>query len=115
MGAEMLEVDARSLALSGGEDYELLATLQGDAVEAARADLQAGFGVDLSEIGEIVEGSSVVALDADGRTTLLAPWMGSLRPGVAWLSWTMTSDHPAPGCSRSLVRTRAAAPGSRPT
>lgn len=73
MGAEMLEVDARSLALSGGEDYELLATLPGDAVESARADLQAGFGVDLSEIGEIVEGSSVVALDADGRTTLLAP------------------------------------------
>jgi thiamine-monophosphate kinase len=73
MGAEMLEVDARSLALSGGEDYELLATLPGDAVESARADLQAGFGVGLSEIGEIVEGSSVVALDADGRTTLLAP------------------------------------------
>jgi len=73
MGAEMLEVDARSLALSGGEDYELLATLPGDAVEAARADLQAGFGVDLSEIGEIVEGSSVVAVDVDGRTRLLAP------------------------------------------
>ena len=57
----------------GREDYELLATLPGDAVEAAIADLRAGFGVDLSEIGEIVEGSSVVAVDADGRTTLLAP------------------------------------------
>jgi thiamine-monophosphate kinase len=72
-GADMLEVDARALALSGGEDYELLATLPGDAVEAARADLRAGFGVDLSEIGEIVEGSTVVAVDADGRTALLAP------------------------------------------
>jgi thiamine-monophosphate kinase len=72
-GAEMLEVDASALALSGGEDYELLATLPGDAVEAAREDLRTGFGVDLSEIGEIVEGSAVTAVDADGRTARLAP------------------------------------------
>lgn len=72
-GAEMLEVDASALALSGGEDYELLATLPGDGVEAARVDLRAGFGVDLSEIGEIVKGSGVVAVDADGRTAPLEP------------------------------------------
>jgi thiamine-monophosphate kinase len=72
-GAEMLEVDASALALSGGEDYELLATLPGDAVEVARGELRAAFGVDLSEIGEIVEGSAVVAVDAEDRTAPLEP------------------------------------------
>jgi len=72
-GAEMLEIDASALALSGGEDYELLATLPGDAVEAAREELRAAFGVDLSEIGEVVEGSAVVAVDAEGRTAPLEP------------------------------------------
>jgi thiamine-monophosphate kinase len=43
-------------ALGGGEDYELLATLPGpEAVEAARTDLREGFGVSLSEIGDIIE------------------------------------------------------------
>jgi thiamine-monophosphate kinase len=69
----MLEVDATALALSGGEDYELLATLPADAVDRAREDLRARFGVDLSEIGEIVEGSGIVAVDADGRTAPLEP------------------------------------------
>src|SRR4029450_348701 len=84
-GAEMLGVDASALALSGGEDYELLATLPEGAVEAAREDLRSGFGVDLSEIGEIVagagvlggdaggRGSGVLAVDADGRTAPLEP------------------------------------------
>ena len=57
----------------GGEDYELLATLPADAVERAREELRSGFGVDLSEIGEIVEGSGVVAVDADGGTAPLEP------------------------------------------
>jgi thiamine-monophosphate kinase len=69
----MLEIDASALALSGGEDYELLATVPGDAVEAAREDLRSGFGVDLSEIGEIVAGSGVLAVDADGLTAPLEP------------------------------------------
>src|SRR5512132_4154178 len=62
-GAELLEVDVSALALSGGEDYELLATLPADAVDGAREDLRSGFDVALSEIGEIVAGSGVVAVD----------------------------------------------------
>jgi thiamine monophosphate kinase len=72
-GAAMLEVDAAALALAGGEDYELLATLPADAVERAREELRSGFGVDLSEIGEIVAGPGLVAVDADGATAPLEP------------------------------------------
>jgi thiamine-monophosphate kinase len=57
-------------ALGGGEDYELLATLPGhDAVEAARTDLREGFGVSLSEIGDIIEAeeeAALVIVDEDG-------------------------------------------------
>ncbi len=84
-GAAMLEVDAAALALAGGEDYELLATLPADAVERAREELRSGFGVDLSEIGEIVAGPGIVGRgrrrrDGAARTR----GMGSLRPRVAW-------------------------------
>ena len=72
-GAAMLEVDAAALALAGGEDYELLATLPADAVDRAREELRSGFGVDLSEIGEIVAGPGLVAVDADGGTAPLEP------------------------------------------
>jgi thiamine-monophosphate kinase len=72
-GAAMLGVDASALALSGGEDYELLATLPADAVERAREELRSGFGVDLSEIGEIVPGPGLVVVDADGATAPLEP------------------------------------------
>src|SRR4249919_138301 len=47
-------------ALGGGEDYELLASLPGDAaVEAARSELKEGFGVLLTEIGRIVDGEGL--------------------------------------------------------
>ena len=72
-GAGMLEVDAATLALSGGEDYELLATLPAGAIERVREELRSGFGVDLSEIGEIVAGPGIVAVDADGGTAPLEP------------------------------------------
>lgn len=55
-------------ALSGGEDYELLATLPDeDAAAAARRELREQFGVSLNEIGRIIDGGDVVAVDADGR------------------------------------------------
>lgn len=72
-GAEALGVDALDLALSGGEDYELVATMPADAVETARAELADAFGTDLSEIGEIVEGSGLWAVTADGSGSALEP------------------------------------------
>jgi thiamine-monophosphate kinase len=61
-------------ALGGGEDYELLATLPGDAaVEAARGDLKEGFGVPLSEIGRVVDGEGLTAIEADGTERRLEP------------------------------------------
>ncbi len=61
-------------ALGGGEDYELLATLPDDAaVEAARSELKEGFGVPLTEIGRIVDGEGLTAIEADGTERPLEP------------------------------------------
>ena len=61
-------------ALGGGEDYELLATLPDDAaVEAARTELKEAFGVPLVEIGRIVDGGGLTAVDADGTERPLEP------------------------------------------
>jgi thiamine-monophosphate kinase len=70
-GAALLGVDARSLALSGGEDYELLVTMPAGGFGRARDELQTGFGVDLSELGEVTEGSGLIGVDAEGRETVL--------------------------------------------
>jgi thiamine-monophosphate kinase len=56
-----------SEALSGGEDYELLATLPAASVEGAASALQREFGVALTEIGEITRGPGVVATTLGGR------------------------------------------------
>ena len=72
-GAEMLGVDALALALSGGEDYELLATMPAEGFEPARAELREGFGVALTEVGEIVAGEGMIAVDADGAEAPLEP------------------------------------------
>ena len=70
--ADALDVDALDLALGGGEDYELLATLPADRVDETAATLRERFGVALTGIGEIVEGSGIVAVDADGGERPLA-------------------------------------------
>lgn len=72
-GAELLGVDAITVAVSGGEDYELLATIPADAVATARAELAEAFGVDLTDVGEIVEGSGMRAVSADGQEQPLEP------------------------------------------
>ena len=72
-GASALGVDALSLALSGGEDYELLATMPAGSVEGAAARLLEDFGVRLSDVGEITEEPGLVSVDAGGRTSVLAP------------------------------------------
>lgn len=54
------------LALHGGEDYELLATLPLDAVDEAIRTLADRFGTRLTDIGEIIE-TGLVAVGEDGR------------------------------------------------
>jgi thiamine-monophosphate kinase len=72
-GAATLGVDALELAVGGGEDYELLATIDATAVERARSELDDRFGTRLSVIGMVVEGEGLVAVDPDGGTRPLEP------------------------------------------
>src|SRR6266540_1945780 len=62
-----------ALALWGGEDYELLATLPAPAVSRAREQLGERFGTALTDIGEIREGEGLVAVDAEGTERPLEP------------------------------------------
>lgn len=71
--APFLGVDALGLALGGGEDYELLATLVPADVESARAELDDRFGTALTTVGVVVAGAGVVVVDADGREAPLEP------------------------------------------
>ena len=72
-GAPALDVDALTLALSGGEDYELLATMPADAFEGAASRLSEDFGVRLTDVGEITERRGLVSVDTGGRTSELEP------------------------------------------
>ncbi|MBI4259373.1 MAG: thiamine-phosphate kinase [Actinobacteria bacterium] len=72
--AGVLDVDPLALALSGGEDYELVATLPLDGVARARSDLDERFGVALTEVGEVVEAElGYVAVRDDGSERELEP------------------------------------------
>ncbi len=72
-GADPLGLDALALALDGGEDYELLTTMPADGVGVARTELREGFGVALSEIGEVTDGPGVFGIDEQGRSSVLEP------------------------------------------
>jgi thiamine-monophosphate kinase len=65
--AAALETDAIELAASGGEDYELLATLPPERLELA-GEAVAAAGLALTEIGRAVTGAGVVMRDPDGGT-----------------------------------------------
>ncbi|HEV8421069.1 MAG TPA: thiamine-phosphate kinase [Actinomycetota bacterium] len=67
------DVDPLTLALEGGEDYELLATLPPGAVRRTAAKLAERFGTQLTEIGEIREGSGLIAIQSDGSERPLEP------------------------------------------
>jgi thiamine-monophosphate kinase len=67
------DVDPLDLALSGGDDYELLVALPPDAVEPAAAKLRERFGTQLTEIGEFVSEPGLVAVGPDGRERPLEP------------------------------------------
>lgn len=71
--AELLEVDPLELAISGGEDHELLATIDVTDLDRARDRLHERSGVSLTEVGVIVEGSGLQAVDADGSARPLEP------------------------------------------
>jgi thiamine-monophosphate kinase len=70
--AELLGLDALELAISGGEDYELLATLDLTHLERAREELAERFGVTLTDIGMIID-EGLVAEDDRGRESVLEP------------------------------------------
>jgi thiamine-monophosphate kinase len=68
-----LDGDPLELALHGGEDYELVATLPSDSVEGAADRMWDRFGTRLTEIGEIREGSGLLAVDPSGAMAPLEP------------------------------------------
>jgi thiamine-monophosphate kinase len=65
-------VDPLELALHGGEDYELLATIPPEVFERVEAAIGERFGTALTDIGEITEGSLVLET-ADGGQAPLEP------------------------------------------
>ncbi len=71
--AHLVGVEPADLVLHGGEDFELLATLPPDTVDAATATLWERFGTRLSAIGEVVEGSALTAIGLDGEAGPLEP------------------------------------------
>jgi len=68
--ASVTDADPLDLALHGGEDYELLAALPRPAVDGARRSLVDRFGTRLTEIGELTEGTGVVAVRGDAEEPL---------------------------------------------
>jgi thiamine-monophosphate kinase len=71
-GAELLGIDPLELAVGGGEDYELLATIDLTDLDLARSELDDRFGVSLTDVGVIVE-RGFVAVDAEGNESPLEP------------------------------------------
>jgi thiamine-monophosphate kinase len=71
--AAVAGVDPLELALSGGEDFELLATLDHSVMDRARSRLEERFAVRLTDIGEITAGAGMVAVAEDGSERPLEP------------------------------------------
>lgn len=62
---------ALELAVTGGEDYELLMTAEAGGVQAVRDDFRKEFEVELERIGEAVEGEGVLWRDERGGEVTL--------------------------------------------
>jgi thiamine-monophosphate kinase len=63
---EVFGGDALALALSGGEDYQLLFTAPSEVMEKVQAELP------FTDIGEVTpQGKGVEVVDADGRSVAL--------------------------------------------
>ena len=65
------EEEARRLAASGGEDFELLVAIAPERIDGARAAVEAT-GCPLTEIGEVVEGEGAAVLGPSGEELELA-------------------------------------------
>lgn len=73
-------VDPVRWAAGGGEDYELLVTLDaGMATDVARG-LEAATGTPLTVVGEIAAGSGLTFLDARGHEVAMGPGHEHFRP-----------------------------------
>ncbi len=59
------------LGLAGGEDYELCFAAAEGAVESAADEFRAAFGVPITRVGTVEEGSGVWIRDAEGRVAPL--------------------------------------------
>lgn len=71
----VLPIDPLDMALAGGEDYELLATLPPGVVDRAGAALFERFGTRLTDIGAVTVGDAVVTIDPDGaERPLVGGW-----------------------------------------
>jgi thiamine-monophosphate kinase len=70
--ARVIRANPLTLALTGGEDYELLATLGPQSVAPARAALAERFGVPLADVGEIIE-EGFLAVEPSGTEVPLEP------------------------------------------
>ncbi len=73
VAAAALDLDPMALAISGGEDYELLATIAPMDVEPARERLHDRFGVTLTQVGDVIGRRELVAVDAAGVESTLEP------------------------------------------
>lgn len=59
--------DPMDLALSGGEDYELLLAVKRECFPWVAGEFAARFGTPLYEIGEICDGGEIIMIKADGE------------------------------------------------
>jgi thiamine-monophosphate kinase len=64
--------DPMALAVSGGEDFELLAAMPAEAVAEAAATLAERFGTPLTEIGLVRGGEGLTAVGPDGSRAAMA-------------------------------------------
>ena len=67
------EQDALALAIGGGEDYELLFAGEEDGIAAVQSDFERRFGLRLTRVGTVHEGTGVVFTSSDGTATPARP------------------------------------------
>ena len=70
--ANVMTLDPVDVALHGGEDYELLATLPPEALERVQERVSAQYEIALTEIGEITE-DGIFVVREDGTEDALEP------------------------------------------